>query len=104
MKRIALDLNNSEDRKKAGATDWRWALGFVPGQPNQGLVAEIEGSPARLADYDDSTWELCDNVGTFLSKGLTVAWYRTTIVLPKTVDGQAVDGALVTFETNIDDY
>lgn len=91
MKRIALDLNTDEDRQKVGAT-WRRGLGFVPGEPNEGLVAQMEGSPARLADYDDSGWEVCTNVGDFVSKGVTFAWYRTTIELPESLDGLPVSG------------
>ena len=103
MKRIALDLNKEEDRQKVGAT-WRRALGFVPGEANEGLVAQREGSPARLADYDDSGWEVCTNVGDFVSTGVTFAWYRTTLTLPDELDGMPVSGASLTFETNIDDY
>ena len=36
-------------------TTWRFAVGYIPGEPNLGLVGEAQGgSPARLADYDDS--------------------------------------------------
>ena len=45
MARVALDLENSEDLAVLGTTGWRIAPGLVPGEPNQGLVAELRGSP-----------------------------------------------------------
>ena len=30
---------------------WRFAPGLVPGQPNEGVVSQLEGTPARLADF-----------------------------------------------------
>ena len=103
MPRIALDLNKEEDRKKVKGV-WRRALGLVPGEPNQRLVAELEASPARLIDYDDSGWEVCTNVRDLISKGFTFAWWRINIELPETIDGQTVAGSNVVFETNIDNY
>jgi hypothetical protein len=103
MPRIALDLNEATHRPKVGAV-WRRALGLVPGEPNQGLVAEMEASPARLAEYDDSGWEICDNVREFVSKGFTFAWWRIAVELPETIDGAAIAGSSIVFEANIDDY
>lgn len=103
MPRVALDLNNQEDCQTVKAV-WRRALGLVPGQPNQGLVAESDGSPARLADYDDSAWETCDNVREFVSKGFTFGWWRITVELPEAIDGMSIAGSTVVFEANIDDY
>ena len=60
MARVALDLENKDDLKVLQAEGWRIAPGLVPGEPNQGLVAERRGSPARLADFDDSGWALGD--------------------------------------------
>ena len=48
MARISLDLENTEDLAALSTTGWRIAPGLVPGEPNQGLVAEILASPARL--------------------------------------------------------
>ena len=56
MPRIALDLNTAEDRQKVKG-QWRVAPGLVPGEPNEGLTAQLKASPARQADYDDSRWE-----------------------------------------------
>ena len=61
MIRVALDLENPEDLRSAKA-EWKFAPGLVPGEDNEGLVARLSGSPARLADYDDSGWEVCENV------------------------------------------
>src|SRR3954452_20922306 len=103
MPRLALDLNKEEDRQKVKGT-WRRAMGLVPGEPNQGLVAEMIASPARLKDYDDSGWEFTTNVRELLSIGFTFAWWRITVTLPETIDGQPTAGATLVFETNVDNY
>jgi hypothetical protein len=103
MARVALDLNKEEDRRKVKGT-WRSALGLVPGEANQGLTAELEASPARLPDYDDSSWQVCENVREPLSKGFTFGWWRIAIELPEEIDGMPVKGATVLFETNADNY
>ena len=103
MPRIALDLNREDDRKQVGGV-WRYATGFVPGLPNQGLTAEIEGSPARLEDYDDSSWEVRENVREGLSSGFSFVWFRMTVTLPEAIDGQSIAGSTVIFETTVDDY
>jgi gluconolactonase len=103
MPRVALNLNTEVDRQKVKGV-WRRALGLVPGEPNQGLVAELESSPARLADYDDSGWEITDNVRDLVSKGFTFGWWRITVELPEQIDGMSIAGSNVLFETNIDNY
>jgi hypothetical protein len=103
MPRIALDLNKESDRQKLRGV-WRRAPGLVPGEPNQGLVAELEASPARLPEFDDSGWDICDNVRESLSKGFTFAWWRIAVELPETIDGAPIAGATVVFETNVDNY
>lgn len=103
MPRIALDLNNAGDCQKLGS-QWRVAPGLVPGEPNEGLTAQLLSSPARLADYNDSTWAVCTNVRESLSVGFTFAWYRIKITLPTTLNGLNVAGARVWFETNADNY
>lgn len=104
MPRVALDLNKAEDRARVGGGVWRRAMGLVPGEPNQGLVAELEASPARLADYDDSGWEVTDNVRALVSKGFTFAWWRITVEIPEELDGMSLAGSTVVFETNVDNY
>ena len=103
MPRIALDLNTAEDRQKVKG-QWRVAPGLVPGEPNEGLTAQLLASPARLAEYDDSHWEVCSNVRESRSVGFTFAWYRISIALPERLDGVEVAGSRVWFETNIDNY
>jgi gluconolactonase len=103
MWRIALDLNKDEDKAKVNGV-WRYALGYIPGEPNQGLTAETEGSPARLADYDDSGWEICGDLRLRVSKGFTFAWWRITVEVPETLNGLSIAGSRLLFETNIDDY
>ena len=103
MPRVALDLNNAADRAEVKG-EWRVAPGLVPGEPNEGLTAQLLGAPARLADYDDSGWEVCDNIRQSLSVGFTFAWYRIRVALPETVNGMPVAGARLWFETNADNY
>lgn len=103
MPRVALDLNTAEDRQKVNG-EWRVAMGLVPGEPNEGLAAQLLASPARTADYDDSAWDLCANIRESLSVGFTFAWYRITVELPQQVNGMPVEGSRLWFETNVDNY
>lgn len=103
MPRIALDLNKAEDREKVKG-QWRFAMGLVPGEPNEGLKAQLLQSPARLADYDDSQWEVCTNIRESHSVGFTFCWYRITVEIPERLDGMNLAGARVFFETNADNY
>ena len=41
MVRVNLDLEKKDDLQVLGTTGWKIAMGLVPGEPNQGLVAEI---------------------------------------------------------------
>ena len=91
MPRFILDLNQATDQQKVGG-QWRVATGLVPGEPNEGLAARLLASPARLADYDDSSWEVCTNVRQSLSEGFTFAWYRIVAQLPQSIDGTDVAG------------
>src|SRR5712692_3759209 len=103
MARVALDLNKPEDRRHVKA-EWRVTSGLVPGAPNEGLTAQLRAAPARLADHDDTRWEVCRNIRESRSVGFTFAWYRIAIVVPESVGGVALAGARVWFETNIDNY
>lgn len=103
MPRFALDLNSDSGRAAAGA-EWRVAPGLVPGEDNEGLTARLLSTPARLTDYDDSSWDVCPNVRQSLSEGFTFAWYRTAVTIPSQVDGNDVAGSRVFFETNFDNY
>jgi len=103
MPRVFLDLNNVEDLRKVKG-QWRVAQGLIPGQPNEGLTAQLLGSPARLPDYDDTGWELCTNMRKSRSVGFTFAWYRLTLELPEQINGIAIAGTRIFFETNIDNY
>ncbi len=76
---------------------WKFARGYVPGQPNEGLVEQAEGSPARLADYDDSGWEVCHDLTERMSHGFSFMWYRINVTFPEEVDGHPVRGVRVQF-------
>jgi len=103
MPRIAFDLNNATDRQQVGGA-WRLAPGLVPGEPNEGLTAQLLASPARLPNYDDSGWDICANIRQSLSVGFTFAWYRITVEVPARAHGVDLAGSRVWFETNIDNY
>ena len=103
MPRIALDFNNEDDRRKVKG-QWRVGPGLVPGQPNEGLTAQLLETAARLAEYDDSGWEICTNIRKSVSKGLTFAWYRMAVELPDQLNGVSVRDYRVWFETNVDNY
>ena len=103
MPRITLDLNKESDRQKVKG-QWRLGPGLIPGEPNEGLVAQILNTPARLTDYDDSKWGVCTNIRQSISKGFTFAWYRIALVLPAEIDGVALTESRVYFETNFDNY
>ena len=103
MIRVSLDLEKPDDLQQANA-EWKFAQGFVPGEPNEGLTALRSDSPARLANYDDSGWEVCDNIQEGRSKGFTFGWYRITVTLPARVQGTDIKGSRMYFETCIDDY
>ena len=103
MPRLTLDLNNVEDRQKVNGVS-RVGPGLVPGEPNEGLTARLLASPARLADHDDSAWQVCSDIRESLSTGFTFAWYRIAVELPQSLDGTEVAGSRVWFETNVDNY
>lgn len=103
MPRIALDLNKEEDRRKIKG-QWRVGQGLVPGEPNEGLAAQLLNTPARLPDYDDSSWEVCANIRKSRSVGLTFAWYRIVVEIPEKLDGVPLADSRVFFETNVDNY
>ena len=103
MPRGVLNLLNPADLQSLKGV-WRFAPGLVPGEPNEGLVSQLEGSPARLVDYDDSGWEVCDDLTKWVSRGVTFAWYRIKVTLPERVEGRELAGSRCIFETCIDDY
>lgn len=104
MPRVTINIAEPEGQALVGST-WRYATGYIPGAENGGLVFEqTGGSPARLPDYDDSGWEICDDLPGRVSGGFGFAWYRTTITIPDTVDGHPTSGMRVQFETCVDDH
>ena len=103
MPRATLNMQDSKDLQTVKG-QWRFAPGLVPGQPNEGLVSQLAGSPARLPDYDDSKWQVCNDLTQWHSKGFTFAWYRITVTLPATVGGRDIQGSRCLFETCVDDY
>ena len=91
MPRATLDLQNAGDLAAVGG-QWKVAHGFVPDQPNEGIVPEAEGSPCRLPDYDDSGWEDCGDLGAWRRRGVSFIWYRIKATLPENCGRPAVGG------------
>ena len=83
---IELDLENAEHLELTDA-QWRFGEGLVPGEPNGGLVDRLAEVSARLADYDDSGWPVCENIQEIILSGLCFGWYRITVTIPEEVDG-----------------
>ncbi len=104
MARVSLNLENKTDLRTLGSDGWKIAAGLVPGEDNQGLVAEMKGSPARLADYDDSWGESSGDIQERRSSGFTFAWYRLHVKAPARINGEDVAGKRLVFETNVDNY
>ncbi len=109
MPRVSINLNQS-DGLDAVKGEWKYAEGYVPGDPNDGLVLRSEGSPARLADYDDSSWAVSSDISAWASigasyvTGFSIVWYRINITLPESVGGRATSRTRLLFETCVDDY
>ena len=103
MPRTVIDLNTSGGLASVHG-QWKFAQGLVPGEPNEGLVAQLEGSPARLPDYDDSGWEVCQDLGKWITHGFSFVWYRINLTFPESVEGHPTTGVRALFETCIDDY
>ena len=120
MSAVTLDLEDPVILHQLGAR-WKFGSGWNPDEPNEGLVAQASDSPARLPDYDDSSWQTIDDleaggkdkpsglpehpgIRKKRSEGFTFGWYRIAVPLPETVGDFRVEGSTVWFETNIDDY
>ena len=103
MPRATINIGEPDGQAAAGVI-WKYAIGYVPGAENEGLVSQSEGSPARLPEYDDSGWAVCSELAARVSRGFTFVWYRTTITIPETAGGRSTAGMRVQFETCVDDY
>ena len=120
MPKVTLDIEDPAVLADLG-TVWRFGAGWYPGQPNEGLVSQASESPARLAEYDDSFWEVIEDlegggkgkpsgrpehpgIRKKRSEGLTFGWYRIAVTLPNAIGDFHVEGSTVWFETSIDDY
>ena len=103
MGRLVINLNEPDGLALVQG-QWKFAQGYVPGEANEGLVSQHAGSPARLPDYDDSSWEVVQNLDTSLTRGFSFIWYRLRFTYPETVGGEPVGKKRVQFETCVDDY
>ena len=109
MPRFSIDINSSGGLAEVKG-QWKFAEGYVPGDANFGLTERLESSPARLPDYDDSSWEQCQDLslwakfgGAYVT-GFSFVWYRLKVTFPETVGRRAVSRTRVQFETCVDDY
>ena len=104
MPRIELNLNKSDDLRRL-RTQWRVGPGLVPGEPNEGLKAQLlrhSGAATRITTTRGGGLLL--TIRQSLSVGFTFAWYRITVEIPGQVDGVALADSRVFFETNVDNY
>jgi hypothetical protein len=53
MPRTLLNLQDPA-HLQAVQGQWRFAPGYIPGQPNEGLQSRAVGSPVIRPDYDDT--------------------------------------------------
>ena len=103
MPRASINIGDPTGLAAVGG-QWKFARGFVPGEPNEGLVSQAEGSAARMPEYNDANWEVCHDLAGRISHGFSFVWYRIKVTLPDTVDGHTTRGVRVQFETCVDDY
>ena len=109
MPRFTIDINAAPGQAEVQG-QWKYAEGYIPDQPDFGLVERSEGSPARLRDYDDSSWEKCEDIslwakfGDSYVTGFSFVWYRMNLTVPATVGGRDVKRTRLMFETCVDDY
>ena len=103
MPRVTINLEDPSGQSVIKGR-WKFATGYIPGEPNEGLIAQGEGSPARLPDYDDSGWEYCAELPARISHGFSFVWYRINITFPDTIGGRNTQGVRAQFETCVDDY
>ena len=82
----------------------KYAIGFVPGQENEGLAANGEGSRAGCPATTTPVGKRARTCLWGSPAAFTFAWYRTTITIPETVNGRPTNGMRVQFETCVDDY
>jgi hypothetical protein len=69
MPRAIFNLQDPTDLRAVQGL-WRFAPGFNPGEPNEGLVSQAVGSPARLPDYNDDQWDVCHDLTAGIPTGL----------------------------------
>ena len=86
------------------ALNGAWPPVWCPDNPTKVSPPRLLATDARLADYDDSGWEVWPNVRREPSVGFTFAWYRISVELPAQVKGMDVAGSRLWFETNADNY
>ena len=104
MPRATLDLQNAGDLAAVGG-QWKVAHGFVPDQPNEGIVSGSRGfavPPAGLVTTPDGS--RLRRSGAWRRRGVSFIWYRIKATLPETVGGRPLEGARCLFESCIDDY
>ena len=82
MPRAIINLQDPTDLRTVQG-QWRFAPGFIPGEPNEGLISQAVGSPARLPGYNDTHWEVRPDLTVGHSRGFTFVWYRLTATLPE---------------------
>ena len=101
MPRAIFNLQDTADLR-AVQGQWRFAPGFVPGEPNEGLVPR----PRAVRHACPTTMIPAGKCVRILPPGVRTALHLpgTALPLPETVQGREVRGTRLLFETCIDDY
>ena len=106
-----IDLMTHEGAAAANAT-WRYSdvriveVATTDAQGRAVITNDFEPH-AEGRDYDDAGWEVVAPPALAEPRSggrLSFNWYRVRVTIPATVDGQAVAGKQVFFETVVDDY
>jgi len=114
---VSLDLTLPADAGQLTA-DWRYSdvrivtgqlrAADAEGQPTGAVTSTYDYSPhAGARDFDDSAWQRIapDDLGTRRAGGLLCFnWYRVRLTVPARIGDFDPTGALVVFETSLDDY
>jgi gluconolactonase len=78
------------------------------GSPIGNAVKTYDYTPhAGVADFDDSNWEIIPANELNKRRGngrLSFNWYRINLTIPENINGFDTNGAMVVFQTTLDDY
>jgi len=98
-----LDLNRADDRKHVKA-QWRHAIDYIPGEPNPKISSRKHQPVLRAFQTMTTPSGRCARTSARICPVALLAWYRTTVGVPESLEGIAVANSRMYFETNVDNY